>query len=547
MKDKLQINTKSVVHDRAGLWSWFGIALIVIGAVVIRLSLVTMPLERDEGEYAYIAQQMLHGVPPYESAYSMKLPGIYVIYAMFLAAFGQTITAIHLGLIIFNAAAVIAVFWLTRHLFGEIAGVAAGGFYALASLIKAVTGLAANAEHFVVLPVLLGLILIVKFSGLRNLFMVFIAAILLGLAFIIKQHSIFFALFGALYLLYIDLFRRPVKWKSLVTTQLVFITGVILPFLLVCFLYWRAGLFDKFWFWTFTYAGKYAVNNTLNEAFKNISLISGHLIYSALPVWLFFLPGVLWLVINKSIRSKAPFVIGFFIFSLFCVCPGLYFRGHYFILLFPAVSVLAGAGFQFFCDWVASHSPGRHRSIIAVLAGLVSVSAVLYDQRTMLFSGDANMTSRLVYGRNPFPESVEIAKYIKQNSFPDDTVAVLGSEPQIFFYTGLRSATRYIYVYPLMETHAKAREMQMEMISEIESAKPEFIVFVCFPMSWLFKESSGTDLLLWYEQYTGKFYDIAGTAEVLSIDKTVYHWRNLPSGYKPETKLWISVYSRKKR
>lgn len=37
----------------------------------------TAPLERDEGEYAYAGQLMLQGIPPYQLAYNMKLPGTY--------------------------------------------------------------------------------------------------------------------------------------------------------------------------------------------------------------------------------------------------------------------------------------------------------------------------------------------------------------------------------------------------------------------------------------------------------------------------------------
>ena len=49
-----------------------------------------MPLERDEGEYAYAGQLMLQLIPPYQLAYNMKLPGIYAAYAVVLKLFGQT-------------------------------------------------------------------------------------------------------------------------------------------------------------------------------------------------------------------------------------------------------------------------------------------------------------------------------------------------------------------------------------------------------------------------------------------------------------------------
>ena len=48
-------------------------ALVIVAAV--RLRLLNLPLERDEGEYACAGQLMLQGIPPYEFAYNMKFPG----------------------------------------------------------------------------------------------------------------------------------------------------------------------------------------------------------------------------------------------------------------------------------------------------------------------------------------------------------------------------------------------------------------------------------------------------------------------------------------
>lgn len=50
--------------------------LLVAGFVVyVRVRLLNLPLERDEGEYAYAGQLILEGVPPYKEAWNMKLPG----------------------------------------------------------------------------------------------------------------------------------------------------------------------------------------------------------------------------------------------------------------------------------------------------------------------------------------------------------------------------------------------------------------------------------------------------------------------------------------
>ena len=251
---------------RFNIWPWMAIIAVIIVAVVIRSRLISLPFERDEGEYAYIAQQMLKGVPPYISAYSMKLPGIYVVYALIMTLFGQTHTGIHLGLLIVNAATIFVVFLLAKKLFGSIAAVAAGGIYAVLSITSGVTGLWANAEHFVVLPVLVGLFLICDGNGETGYVRLLIAGLLFGIAFIIKQHGIVFAVFGALYLLYSGLRQRPIQWLKVIISQIIFNAMVLLPFVIVCLFYWFDGIFDKFWFWTFTYARGYATAISLDDA-----------------------------------------------------------------------------------------------------------------------------------------------------------------------------------------------------------------------------------------------------------------------------------------
>src|SRR5436853_2076035 len=107
------------------LWSWICLGLILLFVVVVRIRLLPVSLERDEGEYAYAGQLILQGIPPYELAYNMKLPGTYAAYAAIMAVFGQTTQGIHLGLFFLNAASIVLVFLLGRRLLDATAGVAA--------------------------------------------------------------------------------------------------------------------------------------------------------------------------------------------------------------------------------------------------------------------------------------------------------------------------------------------------------------------------------------------------------------------------------------
>ena len=105
-----------------GRWAIWLLAFVILLFAIVRFRLREMPLERDEGEYAYSGQLMLQGIPPYQLAYNMKLPGTYAAYAIIMAIFGQSSAGIHVGLLLTNAATSMLIFFLARKLFGASSG-----------------------------------------------------------------------------------------------------------------------------------------------------------------------------------------------------------------------------------------------------------------------------------------------------------------------------------------------------------------------------------------------------------------------------------------
>src|SRR5215510_4738411 len=122
-------------------WAWIAVLLVVCFSVAIRVRLREMPLERDEGEYAYAGQLILQGIPPYQLAYNMKLPGTYAAYALLMAVFGQTPAGIHLGVIFVNASCILLVFLIAKQLFNATAAAVAGATFALLSIRPLLLGL----------------------------------------------------------------------------------------------------------------------------------------------------------------------------------------------------------------------------------------------------------------------------------------------------------------------------------------------------------------------------------------------------------------------
>src|SRR5437773_11553120 len=199
------MTNQSDIHDKTLRVAWWTLAVIVFGVTVaIRIRLLGMPLERDEGEYAYAGQLMLQGIPPYKLAYNMKFPGTYAAYAVIMSMFGQTIPGIHLGLLLVNAATIALIFFLGRRLMNSTAGIAAATSYAVLSVSPSVLGLAAHATHFVMLPVLGGTLLLLNASGRQHSGRLFASGLLFGLSVLMKQPAVFFIVFAAIYLVFED-------------------------------------------------------------------------------------------------------------------------------------------------------------------------------------------------------------------------------------------------------------------------------------------------------------------------------------------------------
>ncbi len=524
-------------------WSYGLLLLVVVFFGLIRWHLRNVPLERDEGEYAYAGQLMLHGVAPYASLYSMKLPGTFAGYALILAIFGQTIAGIHLGLLVINAATTVLVFLLGKRLFGPLAGLIAGASYALLSTSPAVVGFAAHATNFVILPAVAGILLLLRATQTRRSWLHFSSGVLLGLAFLMKQPGILFAVFGAVYLVYCEWQAAPRDWGNLLRKAGVFAGGGLLPFAATCVIMLAAGAFGKFWFWTFLYAREYATTNSIGDGLDVLRIMLPSVVLPALWIWVLAAVGLSAIAWNREAHQRRWFLVGFLAFSILAVCPGLYFRGHYFILMLPAIALLAGVAVSSVSERIQQKNPANARPwLVPALIFLAAFASAIYGQREYLFRMDPLTASKSLYGDNPFSEAVEIANYLRQHTSAGARIAVLGSEPEIYFYSGRRAATGYIYTYSLMEPQPYALQMQKEMAAEIEAAQPEYIVFVGVPQSFGKLPSSEGYIFRWIDSYLRTHYDIVGVADIRQ--QTNYVWGDAARNYQPHSS-YIRVFKRK--
>jgi hypothetical protein len=520
------------------MWLLFGVTAAIV--LCARIRLLGLPLERDEGEYAYTGQLLLSGIPPYKLAYSMKFPGTSIVYALLMSIFGESINGIHLGLILINVLTAGLILLLGRDLLGELGGIAVASAFYVLSLMPNVLGLAAHATHFVVMFSVAGAFVLLRALDRRSNRLIAASGCLFGLGLLMKQPGLFFVLFGSVYLFSHD-WRAQLSVREIISRNLIFVTGASAPFLFTCLALWKAGVFEKFWFWTIQYAGQYGGQVSIGEGLR---ILAGHFwgtLGTAWPVWTVAAIGLIGCVANPTLRTRAGFLITFAFFSALAVCPGFYFRPHYFILLLPAASILVGATLVTAFN---SLRVGEHNLRFAImLVFALCLAWPLWSEADFFFGRPLAEANRMVNGTNPFPESVKIGEYIRTQSSPSDAIAVLGSEPQIYFYSKRHSATGYIYTYGLMEPQPYAHQMQQEMIREIETARPKFLVLVVVNKSWLVGRESDQTIFRWADSYCDANYEEVGLVNI-SDRGTDYYFSGRPANVTP-TAEHILIYRRK--
>ena len=150
-----------------------------------------------------------------------------------------------------------------------------------------------------------------------------------------------------------------------------------------------------------------------------------------------------------------------------------------------------------------------------------------------------------MYGYNPFPEALVIAEYISRNTAPDEKIAVLGSEPEIYFYSRRRSATGFMYTYPLMERQRFAVDMQKKMMAELRRSGPSYLVFVDIKFSWGANEDSSLEIFDWLRDFVAEGYTLTGIVDIKAAEGRKYFWdMDIENAPAPEPGYGIYVYRR---
>jgi 4-amino-4-deoxy-L-arabinose transferase-like glycosyltransferase len=463
----------------------------MVGALLVRWPDLDMPLERDEGEYAYAAQEIERGFMPYRDSFCQKPPVVFFWYLGGFWVFGESVIGIHLTMTVATAMGAFGLFLLGRRLAGAMVGGSAAAVYTISSAGAGYFGSAANTEIFMLVPVIAGVLWLVAAAERGGLCLWFGAGVMAALAMLTKPVALL-SFIGPMLYVALEVYRRQGLVQLLRPTLALFLGGLTGAVPILGWLYVR-GVWDVFWeaalIHNLAYIGfpfgwrKWGL--LYNEALKRF-------VPSEIVLWLGLPLGVAWLA---GMGSRAPSAVRlglvWFVFSFLGVALGPEGYGHYFLQVLPPLALVAASAGQTIAARIGLLD--RHRIWTGVLVTLVIVLPML-GPRLDAFAVPAEKRSFKLYSYyalSPFGVAPDVGKHLRQTTAAEDRLLIVGSEPEVLFYANRRSTTRYTIFYPLTGPYPSAERMIDEWWAETTAHPPARIILCSSPSTFSDDQQGG--------------------------------------------------------
>jgi len=448
------------------------VASLILLAAAVRIPLLNVPLERDEGEYAYIAWRLGHNELPYRDWVDQKPPAIFWVYRAALALPLDPIRAVHFAALLFAAASSCVLFFLALRFMNRFWALAAAALFTLLSADPFAQGTAANTELFMLLPLILSQIAFLKAAdNRRNILSMLLCGALTGIAMAFKQvAAVNWFLLLALY----PIFAGPEKrWRNAGTFAIWSLGGLFSIAGIIALYFWTrhglSALIDNVFTHNLEYIGAMTWSDRLHFCSETLTRLAR----AQTLAWIFAAAGLIALIVAGKAKSFL-FLAGWLITSAIGVSASGYFFPHYFQQLLPPLALTGVFG----AEWLSELRPWRSSWIPRALFGLLLVVLPLKTLWPFWFSYTPADAVRTIYPGNFFAEMPRFAARIVQVTSPEQRVFVFGAEPELLFYSHRVSATRYIFLFPLYGPYRDAHEKQIAAADEIQRAAPAAAVYV---------------------------------------------------------------------
>ncbi|MFZ0828172.1 MAG: glycosyltransferase family 39 protein [Verrucomicrobiia bacterium] len=519
-------------------------AIIVFLTAAVRVPLLGVPFERDEGEYAYIAWRLGHQELPYRDWVDQKPPAIFWTYDLALQLPFDPIRSVHGLALVWAAASAGALFFLARRFLKPPWAAGAAALFAILSADPLVQGTAANTELFMLLPLILSQLAFLSAAknNQRRILLLILAGALTGIAVAFKQVA------AVNWLFQLALWPVLVGGEKRMRTTLSFAgwsaagIAVVWGFIAIYF-FFRQGLGDlveNVFTHNLEYIHTIPWPARLGACLQALAMLSR----SEALVWILATAGLVALSVAGRMKDLL-FLVGWMVTSLIGVSASGYFFPHYFQQLLPVLALMAALGAEALYHarfW--KRVPAWSRvATVGTLSAILPLVAIY----PFLFRYTPAQAVKKIYPGNFFAEMPELGRRIARITGPNDPIFIFGAEAELLFYAQRVSATRYIFLFPLYGPYRNVREKQLATAKELSLNRPAAVVWL--PNNLFFTPGSEQFFTDWTVSYVREnfwidaYFTVNADETATLIPATGHQRPSIPAGQA----LLAATYVRKEQ
>lgn len=462
----------------------------------------SMPFERDEGEYAYAAWLMDQGGLPYIDTFLQKPPLVVYVYWLAHKIGPFSLWAPRFLLMLFNVCTLLFMFLFVKRQAGVIPGLATV-LMAIPLLSSALlTGMAANTEQFMLMP-LTGLLTLSFYRVDSNKVWHWVLGGTCAACAVLFKPIAALPAFAILFYWLARNFKSHRSVTYLAKNTLVLLSGGTSAVLLALLPILLNGGINDFWFQTVVFNASYM--GAFGENFP-----SSFYYYLSL-FWKNWWPMVVITFASVILRPRHwMFLWILVLLSLLTVMRSLF--GHYYLLILPFFILIVSMTLPRLWELMEIKVANKivSKTLMAATLMIIIAVCIAYPLRNQYWLSGRELSSYVYGNDHPFIESSIIAEKVKSYTNDNDRIFVAGSEPQIYIYSRRRSASKFDITYPFVLKTPYRDKCQKEAIQELEQNNPAAIVVSQSPTSGLWDIDVPSTFVDFLRNLTMQRYQLIG-------------------------------------
>lgn len=443
------------------------ILLILLAATLLRVPSLFEPYwYGDEGIYLTLGQAVRKGLVLYKDIYDNKPPLLYL-----LATISGNLFWFRFILLIWNSLTIYLFYSLSKIFFSRKPklSLTATSIFALLSSVPLIEGNIANAEIFMILPILAGIFLVLR-EKVKTSLVWLATGFLFSLAALFKVPAAFD--FAGLFIFLVLFQTKNRKIPFLPQLQeiknlFLLAVGFLLPIVFTFLYFWSQNTLSQYWTAAFAqnlpYLSSWQTGNHSTFAASGLAFRATVLGLIVAALW--------WL--RTKFSPTTLFLFLWFVFALFAAALSGRPYPHYLIQVLPSFSVLVAIvfGFKLWSKIVSILLLGI-LILLIVTFKVWSYPTFNYYQNFLSFAFGQKSELQYFQWFNPkVPQTYRLAEFLSTHTLSNEKVFLWGDSPTTYALANRLPVGPYTASYHIMDFNGKERTM-----AALKKEKPAFII-----------------------------------------------------------------------